>query len=71
MSNKRYIIKIEEHAIETVVRGKEWKPVNNIDGVDYAYTPEIEKQEKVTRQIYVQNTDNLDLTAVIKAVNGF
>lgn len=66
--SKRYRIVIEETGIETVICGKQWKPV--CEGGEYAYTPEIEKKQDVTRVIYTQDTDSLDLIKVIKAVNG-
>ena len=66
--NTRYRIVIEETGIEAVICGKQWKPMS--EGGEYAYTPEIEKQQEVTRVIYTQNTESLDLIDVIKAVNG-
>jgi len=68
--NKRYKIEITEITVETELSGKEWKPVNGDPKSDYAYTPEIEKPVKVERTIYTQNTESLDLTKVIIAVNG-
>lgn len=70
MGTKRYKITIIEESVETVIAGKQWAKQNDTAGVDYAYTPEIEKQQAVTREIYTQNTDELDLIEVIKAVNG-
>ena len=70
MSSKRYEIEITEFTTETKICGKEWKPANGNPDVDYRYTPEVEKNVDVKRKIYVQNTDELDLCKVIKAVNG-
>ncbi len=69
----RYKITITEETTEVKLQGKEWAEggkggVN--DGAKYGYTPEIEKTVEVTREIYTQNTDTLDLKAVIKAING-
>jgi len=73
MNDKRYKIEVTEFCFEKRIKGKEWKQVT--DGVlegggNYAYTPEIEKTVEVERTIFTQNTDDLDLVAVIKAVNG-
>lgn len=66
----RYKIEITEITTEAQICGREWKPVNGNPDVDYAYTPEIEKHVKVERKIYTQDTDSLDLSKVIFAVNG-
>ncbi len=34
------------------------------------YTPEIEKQQEVSREVLSQEVENLDLVAVIKAINS-
>jgi hypothetical protein len=67
---KRYKIEITEITTESQICGRDWKPVNGSPDADYAYTPEIEKQVKVERKIYTQDTDSLDLAKVIIAVNG-
>ena len=36
----------------------------------YGYTPEIEKEVEVTTKVLEQTVDDLDLVAVIRAVNG-
>lgn len=66
----RYSITITETVVETKICGKDWGPVNGNNEQDYAYTPEIEKQVSVERTLYTQNTDELDLSAVIKAINN-
>jgi hypothetical protein len=68
--DKRYKIVITEFTTEEKVRGKEWKPVNGNPDIDYKYTPEITKQIDVERILYTQNTDELDIVHVIKAVNA-
>ena len=70
MSDKRYIITIVEKTTETKICGKEWQPISKNPDADYGYTPEIEKQVLVEREIFKQNTDKLSLVEVIKAVNG-
>jgi len=66
----RYKIVITEITQERKIRGKEWKPVSDEPKASYDYTPEIEKMVDVTREIYAQDTAELDLKAVIKAING-
>lgn len=69
--NKRYEIVIKEHCVETVTAGREWKEgAGTEEDNGYGYTPEIEKKQSVTREIYKQNTDELVLTDVIIAING-
>jgi len=66
----RYKIVITEVTQERKICGKQWKPVNGDPEKRYDYTPEIEKVVDVTREIYAQDTAELDLKAVIKAING-
>lgn len=37
---------------------------------EYGYTPEVEKKVTVTRTILLRELDDLDVSAVIAAVNG-
>lgn len=37
---------------------------------EYGYTPEIEKRVAVEREVLKQEVDELDLPAVIRAING-
>lgn len=67
---KRYKIEITEFTTETQLKGKVWAAVKGNPDADYGYTPEIEKKVDVERVIYLQNSEELDLGAVIKAVNG-
>ena len=54
------------------VVGKEWTRVakDESDRDVYGYTPEIEKKVVEHTTIYTQVVEELDLAAVIKAVNG-
>lgn len=71
MADKRYTIKIIEHTTEQVACGREWKEAADPETQgEYAYTPEIMKTLKVDRTILEQNKDQLDINAVIKAING-
>jgi hypothetical protein len=72
-TNKRYTIVITEHSIEEVYAGQEWKQGAGDEDSEngYGYTPEIIKKKVVQRELYQQNTDELDLGLVIKAVNKF
>lgn len=69
----RYIVVIQEQVVETVIKEPEWAEGADTNS-DYVkqmgYTPEIEHKKIVTRIIYEQNTDTLNLTEVIKAING-
>ena len=66
----RYKIVITEFVEETTKAGKEWKPVRAGEPSEYAYTPEIEKSAINEYLIYSQNVTELDMDAVIIAVNG-
>jgi len=67
---KRFKIVITEFTQEKVVKGRRWERVNDIPETNYAYTPEIEVTEDVSREVLVQNVERLDLVQVIKAING-
>lgn len=64
-----YTIKITK--TQSVVRkgGKEWKPVSAAADAAYAYTPEIEREAQEEIEVLRQTVDDLDMAAVIKAVN--
>lgn len=67
-----FTIRIDRN--ETVVKkcGKEWKVVGsdaNQNNPKYGYTPEIEKEQEVVTKVFEQTVAELDLNAVIKAVN--
>lgn len=67
--NRRFTITIRESGQEKRVAGSEWAP--KADGsAGYEYTPEIEATRPYEREIYSQSVDDVDLAAVIKAVNG-
>jgi hypothetical protein len=68
--SKRFKIVITEYTQEKVMRGRRWEKVNDMPETDYAYTPEFEVTEDVSREVLVQNVDSLDLVKVIKAING-
>ncbi len=67
----RYKITITEIGQEKKMVGRTWQKGADLgNGVDgYGHTPEIEKTVEVTREIYTQNTDTLDLKRVIWAIN--
>lgn len=65
-----YKITIERTMMITRTTGKNWKVVSEKDGDDqYGYTPEIEKEVETTEIILIQKVDDLDLNAVIIAIN--
>ena len=78
MSDKRYKITITEYATENTLTSRKWEqggPDGRRKDEDdnpnaWGYTPQIEQRSVVERTVYSQNTDNLDLGEVIKAVNG-
>ena len=69
--NKRYLIQITEVATEQVLTDQEWAVLEEVGDVkSRGYTPQIETTKKVQREVFKQNVSELDLIAVIKAVNG-
>ena len=66
-----YKITVEIEEVVTRIAGKEWRPVSESKegGTKYDYTPEIEKRVVEGKRIYEQTVENLDLVAVISAVN--
>jgi hypothetical protein len=65
-----YTITITETRLVNKVCGKEWKPeFTNGDKTEYGYTPEIEKQVEEKRDVLTQVVDEIDLPAVIRAIN--
>ena len=67
-----YKIVITEKTLKELPHGKEWKQVGEkADGSSkYDYTPEIIKAQEDERVLLKQELDELDLAAVIRAVNG-
>lgn len=64
-----YEIRIRKTEIKEMPAGKEWEK-GVTEGEDgYGYTPEIMKKREVTTIILEQQLEELDLPAVIKAVN--
>lgn len=69
--NKRYKIVITEMCIDEVQISKSWERIEEVDGnTKWDYAPETTTKKLVERQIFSQDTDELDLVEVIKAVNG-
>ncbi len=69
----RYKITVTEETQEEKADGGNWEEGADTDSSyskKYGYTPAIKKIVDVTREIYTQNTDTLDLKAVIIAING-
>ncbi len=66
-----YEIVIHVTKVEETKGGKQWKIVGeDLNGKgELGYTPEITVEKEVRREIYSQSTTDLDLPAVIKAVN--
>ena len=66
----RYVITVTEVGQEQRTAGHEWKLGAGKDSQSFGYTREIERTCDYTRTIYTQLIDDLDLKAVIAAVNG-
>jgi hypothetical protein len=76
MEGKMYEITIKKKDVMVTIQGAEWEtidqePVNGSDKLKdvYGYTPEIEKREEIEIEILKQVVEELDLAAVIKAIN--
>jgi hypothetical protein len=68
--NKRYLIEITEIVSETTLTDREWAVINEVGDVrERGYTPQVETIKKTQREVFKQNTSELDLVAVIKAIN--
>ncbi len=66
---KRYTITINEVGQETRHVGGTWEMGAGDNEKSYGYTPEIQAMRDYERTIYTQHVDDLDLKAVIAAVN--
>ncbi len=67
---RRYEITITEIGQERRVAGAEWKEGAGDRGPNHwGYTPEIEKVEPYSREIFRQQVADLDLWRVVQAVN--
>ena len=73
MSDKRFTITIMEHTTERKTLPRAWVKDAGSDhesaSGNFGYAPEVETVVDVSREIYAQNTDDLNLVEVIKAVN--
>lgn len=68
---KRFKITIEEEVVEETLTSAAWTIVDQRDGDSkYGNPKQIPQTETVTRTIFTQNTAELNLIDVIKAVNG-
>lgn len=70
-------IEITEIRNQITIEGKEWTVIGEEykEGDErptkkYGYTPEIEKVTQQTRSVLIQCVDELNLAAVIKAINN-
>ena len=59
-------VTIEQTEVETVLLPKSYEKIGE---EQWAYVDEVETKKTVTREIYSQTLDSIDLAAVIKAVN--
>jgi len=65
-----YEITIKRKRTAEVFTGKQWAVVSQEGGDNkYGYTPETTKHAEVETLVLQQNVDELDLPAVIKAIN--
>ena len=65
----RYIIKIVEVGQERRLVGGRWELGAGKAPEEYGHTPEIEVTRDYERDVYTQLVDELDMKAVIAAVN--
>lgn len=70
MTDTRYIITVTQIATERKILPKRWEKGGGGDPENYGYAPEVETLQVVERKVFEQNTDTLDLVAVIAAVNN-
>lgn len=66
----QYTVKIMATVERTEKCGKDWKQVSNDPKAEWAYTPEIEKTVRREVTMLEQTVDELDIGAVIKAINN-
>jgi hypothetical protein len=64
-----YKITIERTQTVKKTVGKQWKLCGTAENSQYDYTPEVETLREETEKIYEQTVDELNLIAVISAVN--
>jgi len=70
MNQTKYKITIEKiEEVTKVVRG-EWTRVSDTGPNPFGYTPDREAEVKVETTILEQTVEELDLKAVLKAING-
>lgn len=66
----RYTITIEATVEREEVAGKEWKQLSGNSEEPYGYTPEIRKTVVRNVEVFKQQVENIDMVAVLAAVNG-
>ena len=66
----RYKITITEIGQESKLQGNKWAKLSDKEGGgQYGYTPEVRMAVNFEREIFSQSIEELDLSAVIRAVN--
>lgn len=67
----RYTITITKVDVEESIIERAWKVISkDTDNRDvFGYTPEINARRELERKVYEQTVDELDIKAVISAVN--
>lgn len=72
MNEKRWVIRIEETGIEDGVYTRSWEKGAGATAADpeaWGYTPEVVAKKPYKREIYAQIVSDLDIQAVIAAIN--
>jgi len=70
MNQTKYKITIEKvEEVTMIVRG-EWARVSESGPNTFGYTPDREAEVKVETKLLEQTVEELDLKAVLKAING-
>ncbi len=70
MSNARYTVTVTEIVTEKRVLPRKWEKGGEGNPENYGYAPEVETLQTVERKVYEQSKGDVNLLAVIMAVNG-
>ena len=66
----RYVVTVKAVVERVETAGKEWRPVSDAPGAEYAYTPEISKTVQREIQIFEQHLEELDIRKLAAVLNG-
>lgn len=70
MTRAIYKITITQTRLEETIKPRSWEKGASIENAEgYGYAPEVIETKNVERELYTQSVAELDIKAVIKAVN--